>query len=134
MRRLLIVIAAVTVSLGAVACGEAADDASDVAEDAADAVEDAADRAEDVVNDRNVTIRDNKYDPSSRTISVGTEITWVNRGENPHTVTSDNDVFETDENLGTDEEFSHRFTQAGTYDYHCELHGADVMSGTIVVE
>jgi plastocyanin len=138
MRRVLIAFAVAALSLGAAACGDAGDDVRDAAEEAADeagdAARDAADRAEDVVNDRNVTIRDNRYEPSSRTISVGTEITWINRGDNPHTVTSDNDVFETDENLGTDDEFSHRFTQAGTYDYHCEVHGEDEMSGTIVVE
>jgi plastocyanin len=138
LRRLLFACAVLALPLGAVACGDTADEARDVAEEAAedagDAARDAADRAEDVVNDRNVTIRDNKYDPASRTISVGTEITWVNRDENTHTVTSDNDVFETEENLGTDDEFSHRFTQAGTYDYHCEVHGEDEMSGTIIVE
>jgi plastocyanin len=134
MRRLLIVFAVGALSLSAVACGDAGDEARDAADEVADSAREAADRAEDVVNDRNVTIRDNRYEPTSRTITVGTEVTWVNRGENPHTVTSDNDSFESDENLGTDDEFSHRFTQSGTYDYHCEVHGADVMSGTIVVE
>ncbi len=145
MKRVFIVFAALTLVSGGVACSEqdeqtardVADEAEDAAEDAAeragDAANEAADRAEDVVNDRTVNIDDNAFEPDRLTVSVGTEVTWVNQDDVQHTVTADDDGFESDE-LDEGDEFSNRFTDDGTFDYHCEIHGEDTMSGTIVVE
>jgi plastocyanin len=142
MKRLLVLVACVSLGFAGVACSEgdreeAAEDVREAGEDAyeegREAVETAADRAEDVVNDRTVRIDDFKFDPASRTVKVGTEVTWINRDSATHTVTADNGSFES-ENLDTDKEFSFRFTQAGEFDYHCEIHGEDRMSGTVLVE
>ena len=145
MRRLLVVLAGSMLLLGTIACSEdtqddareAAEDAGRVAEegaeDAAEAGREAADRAEDVIDDRQVQIDNFAYEPETRTVKVGTEVTWVNQDEAPHTVTSDEEGFESDE-LDEGDEFSNRFTDEGTYEYHCEIHGADRMSGTVVVE
>ncbi len=135
-KRLLVVLAALSLLLGGVACSEnARDDAAEVAEDAADSVEDtardAADKVEDIVNDRSVDIDDFSYSPARQKITVGTEVTWVNDGEVDHTVTSDDDAFAS-EQIASDEEFSHRFTQKGEYEYHCENH-PDQMKGSVVV-
>lgn len=88
-----------------------------------------------------VTIGDNFFDPTTSTVSVGTTVTWTNGGGNQHTVTSDNGVFDSGMDrpqwLNTGQAFSFTFTEAGTYAYHCHLHGAPGgvgMSGTIVVE
>lgn len=142
MKRLPVVFACLVLAVAAVACSEAdreeaAEDVRQAGEEAyeegREAAESAADRAEDVINDRQVRIDDFKFDPESRTVKVGTEVTWINRDSADHTVTADNGSFESEE-LATDEEFSFRFTQAGEFDYHCEIHGEDRMSGTVVVE
>lgn len=140
MKRVFVVMACL--SLGLVACSEgdrqeAAEEVREAGESAyeegREAVETAADRAEDVINDRTVRIDDFKFDPASRTVKTGTEVTWINRDSATHTVTADNGSFDSGD-IETDKEFSFRFTQAGEYDYHCEVHGEDRMSGTVVVE
>lgn len=142
MKRSLVVFVFACIALAGVACGEdqrdeAAEDirksAEDAYEEGREAAEGAADRAEDVINDRTVRIDDLKFDPAARTVKVGTEVTWINRDSATHTVTADNGSFGS-EDLKTDDEFSFRFTQAGTFEYHCEIHGKDTMSGSVVVE
>jgi plastocyanin len=107
--------------------------AEEAVEEGREAAKEAADRAEDVINDRTVRIDDLAFDPETRTVTVGTEVTWINRDSVSHTVTADNGSFDSGE-IDPDEEFSFRFTQAGTYRYHCEVHGRETMSGAVVVE
>ena len=145
MKRALVVLAASALLFGAAACSEdTQNEAEEVAEDAGAALEEgaeeaeeagreAADRAEDVVNDRNVNIDDFAYEPKRLEVKVGTEVTWVNQDNTPHTVTADDDAFES-KRLGEGDEFSNRVTDEGSYKYHCEIHGEDRMSATIVVE
>lgn len=135
MKRLAAVLAAGMLLLAG-ACDnarEVADDAEDVAQDAADEVRDAADNAEDVINDRQIQIDNFAYEPKSRSVTLGTEVTWLNQDDAQHTVTSNNDSFKSN-NLEEGDEFSYRFTQRGDYKYHCVIHGEDRMSGTITVE
>lgn len=143
MKRALIVLLSVSLAFGAIACntdeaedtaGEVADDVEDAAKDAADEARDAADRAEDIVNDRNVDIDNFAYEPKKLTVTRGTEVTWVNQDDVPHTVTSDKGNALDSEELTEGDEFSERFLEDGTFTYHCEVHGKDRMSGTIVVE
>src|SRR5687768_15115990 len=145
MRRALIPLLAVALVFGGAACsedqqdtaGDVADEAEDVAQDAGeevgDAANEAADRAEDVVNDKNVDIDNNAFDPKELKITRGTEVTWVNQDDVQHTVTADDEAFDSKE-LDEGDEFSERFLEDGEFDYHCTIHGKDVMSGTIVVE
>ena len=141
MKRLLVVLSVVLVVAGG-ACSdatrdEAAEDVRESAEDAyeegKEAVGEAADRAEDVVNDRTIEIDDFAFKPATRTVKVGTEVTWINRDDVDHTATAKNESFD-GEVSGRNAEFSFRFTQAGEFEYFCEIHGEDRMSGTIVVE
>ena len=143
MRRVPVLLVVLALALGSAACSpdeaqdtasDVADDAEDAAKDAADAAEDAADRAEDVVNDRNVDIDNFAFEPKSLTVTRGTEVTWVNRDDAPHTVTSDDGEALDSGELKEGDEFSERFLEDGTFTYHCEVHGKDRMSGTIVVE
>jgi plastocyanin len=137
MKRFAMVVLAGVLVFGGAACSDDTQDAQDAAGDLADEAEDVAregaDRAEDVVNDQTVNIDNNAYEPENVEVSVGQEVTWVNQDDAEHTVTSDTkDAFESDQ-LGEGDEFSERFTEAGEYTYHCEVHGKDAMSGTVTV-
>lgn len=145
MKKLRVLLIAAALLLGGVACSEdtqneaeqvaedAADAAREGAEDVGEAAQEGADRAEDIVNDRTVNIDDNAFEPLDREIKVGTEVTWVNQDDVQHTVTAEDGAFESDE-LDEGDEFSHRFIAEGTYDYYCEIHGKDTMSGSVTVE
>lgn len=54
-------------------------------------------------------------------VVAGTTVTWTNRDDSPHTVTSSHQVFASPP-LDTDETFSFTFVEAGTFDYFCTLH------------
>jgi amicyanin len=76
------------------------------------------------------------FSPATLTIKVGTTVTWTNTTSAPHTVTSDDGTtFDSGINTplspngGT---FSHTFTKAGTYAYHCQIH--PFMKATIIVQ
>ena len=78
-----------------------------------------------------VGIREFAFVPRTLTVSVGTTVTWTNRDEEPHTVTSANGDFSSP-GLDTDEAFSRKFTAPGTYTYFCALHPH--MTATIIVK
>jgi plastocyanin len=144
MRRIWVLLACAVLVFGGVACGddaqdtagdvadEAEDAAQNAAEEARDAAEDAADRAEDVVDDETVNIDNNAYEPADLEITRGQEVTWVNQDSVDHTVTAKDESFES-ERLGEGDEFSERFLEDGTFEYFCEVHGEDTMSGTVTV-
>ena len=90
-----------------------------------------------------VSIGDNFFDPRDLTINVGDTVTWTNNGSNPHTTTSDTGVWNSDSEfplplaMQPGDQFSFTFTQAGTFPYFCEIHGAAGgigQSGTTTVE
>ena len=75
--------------------------------------------------------------PQTRTVAVGTTVQWVNQDGFTHTVTKDSGpgaAFNSTVNAGSS--FSVRFDVAGTYEYHCSIHGSPGagMHGTIVVQ
>lgn len=77
-----------------------------------------------------VKIIDFGFTPASLTVKAGTTVTWANTGSATHTVTSDNGSFDSG-NLAPSATFSHAFTTAGTFAYHCAIHHS--MVGTITV-
>jgi plastocyanin len=88
-----------------------------------------------------VSLHDNFFDPTTIDVTAGTTVVWDNAGLGQHTVTSDDGLFDSGQDksqwLNPGQTFSFTLTQAGTYPYHCALHGAAGgigMSGTIVVE
>ncbi len=88
-----------------------------------------------------VSLHDNFFDPTTIDVAAGTTIVWDNAGLGQHTVVSDAGLFDSGQEksqwLNPGQTFSFTFAQAGTYPYHCALHGAAGgigMSGTIVVE
>jgi len=78
-----------------------------------------------------VAIHNFTYAPQQITVKAGTTVTWINRDDIPHTVTSKTMLFKSNA-LDTDDKFSFTFTAPGTYPYFCALHPH--MTGTIVVE
>ena len=72
-----------------------------------------------------------KFGMASIEVAVGTTVTWTNRDDVPHTVTSSKKVFKSPP-LDTGETFSYTFKEAGTFEYYCSVHPH--MIGTIVVK
>jgi len=77
------------------------------------------------------------FTPASKTIAIGTTITWTNKDTYPHTVTSGvpgapDGLFDSG-NLSSGSTFSFKFTSAGTIKYFCTIHGA-MMKATITVQ
>lgn len=68
-----------------------------------------------------IGIHNFKFDPPTITVSVGTTVTWINRDETVHTVTSEDGRLAS-VGLNNGEQFSYRFAAPGTYAYHCALH------------
>jgi plastocyanin len=78
-----------------------------------------------------LTVSNNLFDPNSTTVPVGTTVTWTWAvGSVNHNVTFDDGTKSGTQNTGT---FTRAFTAAGTYNYHCTIHGS-AMSGTIKVQ
>ena len=67
-----------------------------------------------------------QYQPGELTVRAGARVTWTNRDQIQHTVTSgtpENRDKKFDGPLdGQGKTFSHTFTQAGTYPYFCDRH------------
>jgi plastocyanin len=78
-----------------------------------------------------IGIKQFKFGPSMLTVPVGTTVTWVNRDEEPHTVTSGTGAFSS-AGLVNDDTFVRTFTKPGTYQYFCSIH--PYMKGTLVVK
>ncbi len=77
-----------------------------------------------------VGIKEFTYRPPQLQVRAGTTITWTNRDEEVHTVTSSTGAFAS-AGLGQDETFTQTFTKPGTYTYFCALHPH--MRATVVV-
>ncbi len=76
------------------------------------------------------------FTPADITIAVGTSLTWTNKDNFAHTVTSGipgspSGLFDSG-NVGANGQFSFKFTTAGTYKYFCKIH--IMMTGTITVK
>jgi plastocyanin len=81
--------------------------------------------------------------PATVTINVGETVTWTNRG-GTHDVLEDHGAFRCAngcDDTGGDGDVAgnlwsvtRTFNQAGTFGYHCQLHGVNGMRGTVVVQ
>jgi len=87
-----------------------------------------------------ISVQNNLFSPGTKTIAVGSEVKWAwnsctNDAYNgqtcvAHSVTFDDGATSPTQDQGT---YSRTFTTAGTYNYHCSVHGA-AMAGTITVQ
>jgi plastocyanin len=71
------------------------------------------------------------FSPAKLAIAKGTEVTWTNDDDIPHTIVlTANNV--RSKAMDTDNTFSYRFDKAGTFAYICGLHPQ--MHGQVVVK
>lgn len=78
-----------------------------------------------------VKIENFSFNPSTLTIKTGTQATWTNNDNVPHTITSDSDNLLNSPTLSPGQSFSFTFKNPGTTNYHCNLH--PIMKGEVVV-
>ena len=78
-----------------------------------------------------ISIDNFSFTPPEVTVKAGTQITWTNRDDIPHTVVSSDNAFKS-KALDTDDKFSFTPTRPGTYNYFCSLHPK--MTAKVVVE
>jgi len=71
------------------------------------------------------------FKPENITIAVGTMVTLTNKDAAVHTLTSDNDLFDSG-NLSKGDTFEYTFNQTGTFGYYCTIHPS--MTGKVIVE
>lgn len=79
-----------------------------------------------------VSIKGFAFNPSSLTVSVGTTVTWTNDDSVAHTVTSDSGSELTSAQIAPGQSYSHTFSTAGTFSYHCAIHPS--MKAQVVVQ
>ena len=87
-----------------------------------------------------ITVSNNNFSPASKTVAVGTAVQWAWNtctgdpyyGQTcvAHSVTFDDGATSPTQDQGT---YTRTFTAAGTYNYHCAVHGA-AMAGSITVQ
>lgn len=77
-----------------------------------------------------VNIDNFAFNPGDLTVSVGTTVTWTNAQATEHTVTGDDENFDS-ANLPEGASFSQVFDTAGTFAYHCTIHPS--MTATVTV-
>jgi len=78
-----------------------------------------------------VTMAGMAFSPGTITVSAGTTITWKNNDNMAHTVTADDNSFDSG-NIGAGGSYSRTFSVAGTFNYHCTIHAG--MNGKVVVQ
>jgi plastocyanin len=78
-----------------------------------------------------IQIEDMAFDPASVTVKKGATVKWTDKDGITHTVTSDTGSELQSPELGKGQSYSHTFTTAGTYKYHCSIHPN--MTGTVIV-
>lgn len=81
-----------------------------------------------------VSMEDNFFAPAEVAVEPGTTVTWVQNGENAHTSTSYDGLW--DSGLiegGAEGSVSYTFDEPGTYEYYCGPHEAIGMVGTVTV-
>lgn len=70
------------------------------------------------------------YAPGQLDVLVGTTVTWLNVDRSTHTVTEDDDSFDSG-HISPGESFSRVFPTSGTFRFHCTIHR--FMRGTLSV-
>jgi len=78
---------------------------------------------------------DDEFRPTPLTVTVGTTVVWTNEGQNPHTVTANDRVFDSG-TLEPGQTHSVTFDQVGQVPYYCQIHGepGSGMTGVVIVQ
>jgi len=78
-----------------------------------------------------VTVGNNCFSPAALSVAAGTTVTWSwAAGAVEHNVTFDDGQSSATQSSGS---FPRTFSAAGAYPYHCTIHGAAAMSGSVTV-
>lgn len=81
-----------------------------------------------------VQLAPSSFSPGSISIAVGDTVRWNWNDGIPHSVTS-RGGFESDPaGVKTEGTYSFTFTATGTFDYYCQVHESDGMTGQVVVQ
>ncbi len=72
-------------------------------------------------NEAKVTISNFAFDPATITVKAGQTVVWTNEDVTPHTVVADDNSFQSP-SIAKGQTFTHTFTTAGTFSYHCSIH------------
>jgi len=72
-------------------------------------------------SDQVVTIKGFKFSPANIRIKAGETVVFTNEDDAPHTATADNGAFDTGR-LDKGESKSVEFSEAGIFEYFCDLH------------
>ena len=84
----------------------------------------------DEPSDGDVLVRNNNFTPGTLEVETGTTVMWVwASGGTQHNVTFNDG--ENSDNLAVGS-YNRTFTEAGSYPYHCTIHGLS-MNGTVTV-
>lgn len=79
-------------------------------------------------------MEDNFFDRANITVEPGTTVTWIQSGDNPHTTTSYDGLWDSGMiEGGSGGTFSFTFEEPGTYDYFCIPHEDLGMTGSVTV-
>ena len=132
-RRFRMLTMAVVLTLLFAACGDDGDDSAEGSDTTAAATDTTAAAGDDGDGGggTEVSIADFTFDPGDLTVAIGDTVTWSNADGATHTVTSDDDAFDSGD-LGSGATFEQAFDEAGDFAYHCDIHPQ--MAGTITVE
>ena len=82
-------------------------------------------------NGNNVSIKNFAFSVSTLTVNSGTTVTWTNNDGTTHTVTADDNSFDSND-IAPGKTYSKTFSSAGTYAYHCKYHSS--MTASVVVK
>lgn len=79
----------------------------------------------------NLRIENFAFMPKTITIEKGTKLTWTNYDSSTHTVTADDDSWDSG-NIQEGETWSKTFNELGTFEYYCTIHPE--MTGKVIVK
>jgi plastocyanin len=88
-----------------------------------------------------ISVENDFFSPTTKTVMNGTAVVWAwnsctDMGYSGQTCVAHNIVFDDGVTSGVMDQgtFTRSFAAPGTYNYHCAIHGAAVMSGSITVQ
>jgi plastocyanin len=93
----------------------------------------------DIRGPNEVWIFSSGFDPSSMTVAAGTTVTWTNKDNITHDVTSGKpgnveNRFSPSPNLKPNDTHAVTFNQRGAFNYFCLTHGGGHGTGVIIVQ
>lgn len=129
-RRFILVVIIVFVGLFAAGCAKSGSNASGQSQgNPADSGTSSSQEKSGPTED--IRIAGSAFSPGQVTVAAGTKVVWTNDDNIGHQVHDDNGAF-LSEVLGKGSRMEVNYNGAGTYTYHCHVHGN--MKGTITVE